>query len=238
MREDGIVTPVKSQGHMMSCWTFGGVAAAETSILSANTTAFGSTYEDSHIDLSERHLAFFSLNPVSEADDPAQAGEGMHTFATNANAAFDAGGASLFVTSLYATGVGPDVEQAFPYRGVDANGVSHTNLQLFEADPEGETIKWLASQLKEAGYDSVEQYCTVKGMTVEQLVAENKDLAYKSILTNVYYTPEEDWSIPLVNEDGTSNRCLHGTGDGFFVQTDVEQSGTGDAMNEKPVPCS
>ncbi|MDO4798741.1 MAG: lectin like domain-containing protein [Coriobacteriales bacterium] len=212
MRDDGIVTPVKSQGHMMSCWTFGGVAAAETSILSANTTAFGSTYEDSHIDLSERHLAFFSLNPVSEADDPAQAGEGMHTFATNTNAAFDAGGATLFVTSLYATGVGPVVEQAFPYRGVDANGESHTNLQLYEADPYGETVKWVKEKLKDElklNRDiSDAELEALLGESLDSIVEKNKQKAYEGIMFNVYYTPEEDWSIPLVNENGASNRCL------------------------------
>ena len=203
MRNDGVVTPVKSQGHMMSCWTFGGIAAAETSILSANTTAFGT---NNNLDLSERHLAFFSLNPVSEADDKAQAGEGMHTFATNPNAAFDAGGDSMFVTSLFSTGVGPVVEQAFPYRGVDANGVSHTNLQIFDADPYAGTMKWVREQLQANGITDDPE--THYQKTEAEIVEHFKEDARKAALSNIYYSPEEDWSIPLTSEDGMSNRCL------------------------------
>ena len=72
MRETGVVTPVKLQYPWMDCWAFAGIAAAETSILSS----MGTTYEQFPLDLSEKHAMWFLAHPISEKDDPRQAGEG------------------------------------------------------------------------------------------------------------------------------------------------------------------
>ena len=105
LRSDGLVTPVKSQSPWQACWAFAGIAAAETSMLSA--TGFEYDKQTNDVDLSERHLAYFALHPVTEVDDPAQAGEGMYTMSDDRNAAFDAGGSPVYITTLFSQGVGP-----------------------------------------------------------------------------------------------------------------------------------
>ncbi len=119
MREKGLVTPVKRQNPWGTCWAFGVTAAAESSMLSAT----GSTYEQSGLDLSEKHLAYFGLSPITEGEDPEQAGEGFHMLDENAkpNDIYNSGGNPVFASTLLATGVGPIVESMFPYRGLRAS---------------------------------------------------------------------------------------------------------------------
>ena len=70
LRNHGTVTPVKSQSPFGTCWSFATMAASETSLL--NT--LGMTAEEykakygSDMDLSEKHLAWFTANALPEQD--------------------------------------------------------------------------------------------------------------------------------------------------------------------------
>ena len=97
LRDDGYVTPVKYQNPFGSCWGFGGIAAAETSILSAS----GQTYEDTvksgnPLDLSEKHLVWFAMHPITASEDETQVGEGMTLLSDDPNAAYDNCGSNIF----------------------------------------------------------------------------------------------------------------------------------------------
>ena len=216
LRNDGFVTPVKQQGPFMSCWSFGGIAAAEISILSSSGVTFQDTVQrGTPLDLSERHLAYFALHPITADIDPAQAGEGFHLKSEETNAALQNGGNGMFITTLFSQGVGPVAEAQFPYRGKDAI----TSLQEFEADPEGAVTRQLNLEAK------------AKNMTYEQYIEyliENSSLkteeairqAYRTALSNnakndMTYSATDDWDIPEKNDEGASNRTISG---GFVLK--------------------
>ena len=126
LRDRGVVTPVRSQSPWGTCWAFGSVAACETSILST----LGMTvqeYADKYgyeMDLSERHLAWFSVNGLPALSDfpeneypflSTQAGEGYHRSEEANRAQLDWGGDYNMASSSLAAGVGILKESVVPY---------------------------------------------------------------------------------------------------------------------------
>ena len=120
LRDNGVVTPVRMQEPWGSCWAFGSTAAAETSILSMLKEK-GKPIDPKTFDLSEKHLIWFGTNPITEAIDPDQVGEGMYITGKDDNSytssIFDNGGYGLNTSTLFASGVGPVLEEYFPYQG-------------------------------------------------------------------------------------------------------------------------
>ena len=112
LRERGVVTPVKMQQPWSTCWSFGAIAAAETSIMSE----LGITVEDGGIDLSERHLAWLSATPLQ--DGGSQDGEGTHPLYPERGdwGVLNQGGFPFTATSMFSSGVGPVDEDDAPYR--------------------------------------------------------------------------------------------------------------------------
>ena len=126
LRERGVVTPVKDQAPWATCWSFGAVAASETSILSDlhMTAKQFAKKSDDKMDLSEKHLAWFAaqalpeeIEIVTEADevDAMQAGEGIHRMEGYEGSVYDMGGSFMLATSSLASGVGIVKESAVPY---------------------------------------------------------------------------------------------------------------------------
>lgn len=106
------VTPVKSQGRWGTCWSFGSIAACESSILYELSEKTGLSPDNFDVDLSELHNAWFAYSQVKGGS---QDGEGVYftaddeESAKNAllNGGLDFGGFSMYTVSNLASGIGP-----------------------------------------------------------------------------------------------------------------------------------
>ena len=128
--ETSYVTPVKFQNPWGNCWVFAAIAASETSILGDDELR-GDFVADVRkesdpskvqMDLSEKHLTFFSMTPINDPDNP-QNGEGNYPLSPDADPvreAYDIGGFAPTATEVMAAGIGPVLESEDPlfrYRG-------------------------------------------------------------------------------------------------------------------------
>lgn len=128
LRERGVVTPVKDQTPWGTCWSFGTIAASEASILSdlhMTAEAFAEAYGH-ELDMSEKHLAWFSATALPEATEEinepsavAQAGEGVHLLSPDGRGPYDLGGTFMQATTVLASGVGIVREDAAPYQNAE-----------------------------------------------------------------------------------------------------------------------
>ncbi len=132
------VTGVRQQNPYGTCWGFGAIAAAESSLLGS-----GLASDPSSLNLSEKQVTWFNATAL---DDPssAQNGEGM-TFpdAVSSHEKYDVGGVTAYATSLFAAGIGPTNEstttndgQVYAYRGKGAEVVSNWVTWLDESGEE------------------------------------------------------------------------------------------------------
>ena len=114
LRDYDLVTPVKFQNPFGTCWGFGAIAAAETSILSSGLAAEDG-YDKDSLDLSEKHLAYFVTQPINDKSNP-QYGEGLGYKANyTTQDKLNAGGYPFLATCLFASGMGVNLEnRAYP----------------------------------------------------------------------------------------------------------------------------
>ncbi len=115
LNNDGIkenyVTSVKLQNPFGTCWGFSAISAAETSILSSGLAPMDTDYRGiPTLNLSEKHLAYFLNTPIDDVES-SQYGEGRYflpNFTTQDK--YDLGGFPFSATSLFSSGIGPNIE--------------------------------------------------------------------------------------------------------------------------------
>ncbi len=145
LRERGTVTQVKDQSPWVTCWSFATVAASETSILNS----LGLTAEEykekfgEEMDLSEKHLAWFTVNALPELDDypegeypfdEEQAGEGLHPFEDIDLEPLNHGGNYFMSAASLASGVGILKEKYAPYTNSEGYPVKTGDWSLPEEE--------------------------------------------------------------------------------------------------------
>ena len=108
------VTSVKQQSPFGTCWAFGSVAAAESSILyDKNQNSFDEDEEGKFdtIDISEHQVAYFAYTQMVNGD---QKGEGLISEeGKTASDKLNSGSTQFVAASMFASGVGPYLEPEF-----------------------------------------------------------------------------------------------------------------------------
>ena len=211
------VTPVKFQNPFGTCWAFGGIAAAETSILSDRRMSYE---ESGGLDFSEKHLAWFATHAVTKEEYPDQADEGLRLFdeEENPNGFYNDGGKAIYITTLFSSGVGPVKEDGFPYRG--KNGLTvYGELKTEKGKADYMENTWddiIKDYEKDVGheytsYEELREWLNDKWKvyeTKEALLEALYQSALENRKTNNEYSSHDDWTIPTV-DDGSYNRNLY-----------------------------
>lgn len=131
------------------------------------------------------HLIWYALHPVTKTTNEAQEGEGLYAngLETDKHAAYNAGGESYLVAGLFAAGIGPVNEDAFPYQGKEG----FTERDFVTKD------EYKARALEVFGSEEAYQ--------AERTKQLNK--AYGAFSAN------DDWTIDEFNAEGETNRDVY-----------------------------
>ena len=207
---DGVcyVPEVRSQSPFGTCWSFGSIAAAEISLAYQLGVDFNtaSDAEKAALDLSEKHLAWFSYTPLPE-DSPfykSQSGEGQHYKAYDegldtdeeTRIPYDFGGHSHYAAALFSQSIGPTFEVEVPYINKDGKwSVSIYTITVSDDD-------WQETDYR---YDSVAPDSESIQAYIDEYAKDhpgiqNYDTEYHG-QNGVYYkmaierTADGDWSV-------------------------------------------
>jgi C1A family cysteine protease len=125
LRESGTVTPVKNQMDWNICWSFGTIAASESSIL----TDLGKTFADYPLDLSELQLAWMTMTSPdpTKNDLNGQDGEGYVIDSANSTKVLFSESNVTAAAHAIEAGSGPVTESEVPYQSKEGYTSTYGN---------------------------------------------------------------------------------------------------------------
>lgn len=106
--EERCSTSVKKQGIYSTCWAFGALASLESNLIKKGMA-------DNSVDLSERHLVWFTYKGISPLKYGKSAYAGKDTFIANGGNPYDLGGARFMSAPTLERGYGAVKESIAPY---------------------------------------------------------------------------------------------------------------------------
>lgn len=204
-----IVSPIKDQGNLGTCWAFSALKAAEISYVGA----MGYDYNEGNVvDFSEKHLAWFTYEPIREGS---QAGEGFWPSDDSWDTSditvkvIRNGGYKLSVIALLSGGMGPIDESLVPYKPIEGTDVGYRALVFTVClDEEGLADRSTQEMIRDWDHVSVDEYnglldeLSDQGihlLTDEELsIAENDGLldhAGEKVGYASYYPDPGDYSV-------------------------------------------
>ena len=187
LRNYGLVTPVKNQLPWNTCWAFATTAAMETSIL----TAMGSTYEETGLDLSERHLAWLVAHPLPEGICDSQTGEGYYRIngETESKDIYLSSSTIHGAASIWASGFALVPEVDYPYRGNAA--ILEKDVLLYRRD------EWIEEEKNSLRIEYANEIR--RGWVTEEDIEIWAEEDYEAQLaqcdTYDFYSSLDDWSL-------------------------------------------
>ena len=128
------VTSVKNQGVYGDCWAFGTLSSLESNLLKTGKAA--------NVDLSERHLAWFTYNGKDMSDD-ASLWAGKDTFLVDEGKdAYTQGGGRFKAAATLMRGYGAVEEAAAPHQADEGMGAVDDGLRT-RSDVRAQNISFL-----------------------------------------------------------------------------------------------
>lgn len=207
--------PVRNQGKKNLCWAFSATAMLEANILK-NPQAFSSVNTDKDkLDLSERHLAWFSHNTKSTlADDPTKGTDGVRK--ASPSSAYTGGNYNQ-VTACLARGSGMTLEESLPYNAANLAAVPETDR--YDSLVTLHDLNTVDYDMNKAPQDSVN--------TVKQLIDSYGAAGFSYLSKDAYYAKTTQGGTAYYQKSKGSNHgaLIVGYDDNYSVSNFTSRAG-------------
>lgn len=185
LRDYGLAPSPKKQGEWSTCWAFSALTSVESNQLKQKKSA---------VDLSERHLAYFTYSHQDIANGyPGLEGIKGDLMQLQSKP-WQRGGGNLLISSLtLSSGLGAVKESAAPYTPYEKDGKMTSlpaSLAAGANTVQVKNIYWVAKENREA----IQKYLRTNGAGTISIHADLKNPAYCQELddgTYAYYVPDK-----------------------------------------------